>query len=113
MVPESVSLVAIETVSLPDSCRLPLLTRVEAVKFLPLMSSVAPESIVSVPEMPVFFARETSELEIWRCLNFRVLFVSQDIVCADDPLKITFPVPASKFFQEFRVQSPPTEILLL
>ena len=66
MVPESVSLVVIERVSLPLSCKFPLFARVPAVKLLPLMSSFAPESIVSVPLAVAALRRETSELEIWR-----------------------------------------------
>ena len=64
MVPESVSFVVIERVSLPLSCKFPLFTSVPTVKFLPLMSRVAPESIVSVPVTVAALSRETLELEI-------------------------------------------------
>ena len=47
-VPLSVSIEVMLTVSLPRSCKLPLLTSVFAVKFLPLISKVAPLLIVSV-----------------------------------------------------------------
>ena len=61
MVPESVSLFVIERVSLPLSCKFPLFASVPAVKFLPLMSSFASDSIVSVPVAVVAFRRETSD----------------------------------------------------
>ena len=53
MVPESVSFVVIERVSLPDICKLPLLTRVDAVRLLPLISREPPKLIVNVFEIVV------------------------------------------------------------
>ena len=64
MVPESVSFVVMLRVSLPDSCKLPLLTRVDAVKLYPLISRVAPGLILNILEILALLRRETLEFEI-------------------------------------------------
>ena len=64
IVPESVSFVVIERVSLPDSCKLPLLKRTEAVKLFPFISRVAPGLILNILEILALLRRETLEFEI-------------------------------------------------
>ena len=64
MVPESVSFVVMERVSFPDSCKLPLLARVDAVKLFPLISKVAPGLILNILEILALLRRETLEFEI-------------------------------------------------
>ena len=58
------SFVVIESVSLPDNCKLPLLARVDAVKLFPLISRVAPGLILNILEILALLRRETLEFEI-------------------------------------------------
>ena len=102
MVPESVSFVVMLRASLPDSCKLPLLIRVDAVKLYPFRSRVAPALTVNTLEIFAFLRRETSGFEIVSLLKLALLF----IVCTEVPLMKTVPVPGTKLFALPKLKSP-------
>ena len=92
MVPVSMSFVVMLRDSLPESCNLPPLTRVEAIKVFPLTSRDPPELIFNVLETFVLSRRETLGLDIVKALKF----VGPSIVWSEEPSNITFPVPGWK-----------------
>ena len=73
IVPEFVSLLVTVTVSSPSNWSVPLLTKVVAVMFSPLISRVAPELIVRVLSMPTFFVENETTPEVLVIVKFSKL----------------------------------------
>ena len=73
IVPESVSLLVMVTVSSPSNWRVPLLTKVTAVVLSPLISRIAPELIVRVFSMPTALLENETIPEVLAIVKFSKL----------------------------------------